>query len=622
VSLRKGSLWLYSAPALLAAFAACGGLDKGEIIVVPDGSGGEDSTPSGGKANTGGSDTNGGTEDVGVGGTEDVGVGGNDPGVGGAAGGNGGEGGEPPIVISDDPPAIVSISPEDLSTGVEPGTTVTIEFTESVDPATLAGAIVIKDGARVVPTTIDVSGVDVNIKFAARLDLLAEYSVSVSTAVKDLAGTALKTAFSSSFKVRDGKWGHLLKISNATGSVSTQSYPSPVWDAQGNGLVVWAQATASAQDIWARFYHPTKGWSTAAKLNTATTGCSNPAVAMNSTGDAVVSWAQSEAPNVRVYARRYLKGAWESKPLRVDTFDITNVRKIVVGMSETGDSHVLWRYDATYQSLYGSHAAGAGAWYAADTYITGSFDDAAGPTLSFGADGNGFMVYSSTVGSASSVRVGRYLASAGNGWTNFETLTGSTTVQVSEDAPPTIAIDAKGGAMAAWIRTGDVATSRFTKAGGWTAVAPADTGAGSVASWAPRLANTGDDFMVFWHQSVGNVRNAFANRYTGTTWGAQNALLSNGLTSVHEWSDTGFGLDRHGNGIAVWCQGDDVRSSRYLASSKEWQTDTLVEKLDTSSNPVIESLAGVSPNGMAAAMYAIGYPYHQTHNAIYGAIFE
>ncbi len=602
MSLRKGSHWVSSASVLLAcAFGACGGLNTGDITIVPDSGVGGDATPSGGKNGTSG------------GGNSGSGI--------GAGASDGGSGGEPPIVISDDPPAIVSISPEDLAAGVEPSTSVTIKFTESVDPATLEGAIVVKDGARVVPTTVDVSGVNVKLKFDARLDLLAEYSVSVSTAVKDLGGTPLQGAFSSKFTVRDGKWGHLITVNNPTGSISTQPYPSPVWDAQGNGLVVWAQSgAATEQAIWGRFYDPTKGWSAAVEISVATTHCTNPSIAMNSAGDAVVAWAQTEAPNSRIYARRYLAGAWEATPLRVDTFDMPDLRRVVVGMSETGDAHVLWRYVSTYSYMHGSQAAGAGAWPDGDSYITGGFEDASGPTLSFGADGSGFMTWATASGMTNSVHVGRYLRASG--WTNIETIAGSSTVTVREESPPTIAMDAKGGAMAAWIRPDDVATSRFTKAGGWSAVVPADAGAGRVEYWAPRLANHGDEFIVFWHQAVGNLNNAFANRYSGTAWAAQPALLSNGNTSVNGWSDTGFALDRHGNGIAVWAQGDDVRSARLVASTKEWQADALVQTLDTTSNPVIETLTGVSPNGMAAAIYAIGYPYHQTHNAIYAAIFE
>jgi hypothetical protein len=320
-----------------------------------------------------------------------------------------------------------------------------------------------------------------------------------------------------------------------------------------------------------------------------------------------------------VYARRYLKGAWESNPLRVDTFDMTALRRVVVGMSETGDAHVLWRYFKTYGYLHAAHTNGDAAWPTTDSYVTGSFDEASGPTLSFAAEGNGFMTWATTSGATNAVRVARYLPAMGE-WTNLETIAGSASVEVNEDAPPTVAVDANGGAMVAWMRPADVATSRFTKVGGWSAVATADTGTGGVGEWAPRLANHGDDFMVFWHQSVGNVHNAFANRYTGTAWGTPPALLSNGDTSIGGWPDTGFGLD--GNGIAIWPQGADVRFARYVGETQEWQADALVETLEINLNPIIETLAGVSPNGMATAMYAIGYPYHQTHNAIYGSVFE
>jgi hypothetical protein len=237
--------------------------------------------------------------------------------------------------------------------------------------------------------------------------------------------------------------------------------------------------------------------------------------------------------------------------------------------------------------------------------------------MAFNADGAGFAVWVGSTGTTSSVRVARYLAASG--WGNIDTITGSAGATVASDGSPEIVADANGGAMAAWHRSADIATSRFTKATGWSNIALADgAAAGTVANWTPRLASYGDDFIVHWQQSVGNITNAFANGYTGGAWGAQPLLLSNGDTSVNGWSETGFGLDSHANGLAVWVQGSQVRFARLVASKKKWNADALVQTL--TGDPT-EARTGVGANGMAMVVASTGYPYER-HDDLFAGIFE
>ncbi|RYZ02869.1 MAG: hypothetical protein EOO73_30255 [Myxococcales bacterium] len=594
------SAWFW----LGGALAACGSLNSGVIEIVEGDDGG-----TGGKGN-GGTSTSGGDSSA--------------AGTGEPSGGSpDGEGGEPPIVISDDPPTIVSISPEDEAEAVEPTTKVVIEFSETLNEDSLDGAIVIKEGDEEVDTKLTFAGTKATLTFARRLDLLATYTVNVSADVTDLAGNALESDFSSSFTVREGTWGSFVTLSNPTtsGRVDSGPFAVPVLDAAGNALAVWAQQDGAdgPSVIWGRFYRRGRGWQAAVKLSTATTGCSMPSASMNASGDAVVAWEQGDTGNyTRVFARRFLSGAWEATPLRVDVSNVADVSGVTTAMTETGDAHVLWQYASTYRYVAGNNASGAGEWKASDTYISGQFDSLGGPKIAFNSSGAGFAVWVGSNGTASTVRVARYLTATG--WGNIESIAGSAGATTSYQGAPDIAADANGGAMAVWNRSADIASSRFTKATGWSDIALADGAAsGTVANWQPRLASFGSDFIVHWHQSVGSITNAFANVYTGGAWGAQPLLLSDGDTPVFEWSETGFGLDRHANGLAVWVQGSQVRFARLVGSERKWSADALVQTLG--GDPT-EARTGVGPSGVAAVVASTGYPYYERHDDLFAGIFE
>lgn len=613
VSKRRVSFG-FSAWFLVAGGAfACGSLNNGAIEVVDSDDEGSGATSGSGGKSTSGGDTN-------TGGTPEP-NGGSPDGFGGE-----GDGGEPPIVISDDPPKVVSVSPENAADDIEPNTRVVIEFSESLDEASLDGAIVVKDGDEEVDAKLSFAGTKATLTFPQRLDLITTYSVNVSTDVTDLAGIALETAFSSTFKVREGKWGKLVTLSNAGTSPDSYPFPAPVFDARGNALTVWSQS-ATAQGpkaIWARVYNAAKGtWGTSQQISTAATACNLPSVAINQDGAAVVAWVQREGNFSRVFARRFLSGAWEAAPQRVDISDSSSVPHITTAVTETGDSHVLWQYYSTYRYVAGNVANGAGAWNTEDAYISGSFDNLSGPGIAFNPDGSGFASWVGSNGTSASVmRVARYLPATG--WGNIETIATGAGAIVGNYSAPNLAVDASGNVMAAFRRTGDVITTRFTKATGWSAIAVADgAGTGTIPDWAPRLASHGDDFFVHWHQNVGNIANAFANRWTAGAWGTAAVLLSNGDTSVAEWSETAFGLDRHGNGLATWAQGADVRFARLVAADKKWAADALIATLEVkpASGPT-DQRGAVAANGMGAVIYSNGYPYYERHDTLFAAIFE
>jgi hypothetical protein len=104
-------------------------------------------------------------------------------------------------------PTIVSITPDDGDSGVERDVTITVEFSEPIDPSTITGASVVLEGP-------DGDGrrhanVDGNIlSFAPDepLVLLGAYALAIDDTIADRSGNNLARAEGADFQVRDGEW--------------------------------------------------------------------------------------------------------------------------------------------------------------------------------------------------------------------------------------------------------------------------------------------------------------------------------------------------------------------------------------------------------------------------------
>ncbi|MEZ5407285.1 MAG: Ig-like domain-containing protein [Acidimicrobiales bacterium] len=95
------------------------------------------------------------------------------------------------------PPSVVSVTPAGGASGVATGTTVTVNFTEPVNAN--GGVTLAAVGGSAVATTATASGSAVTLVPAGPLSPGTTYRVTVSTAVRDLAGNPLASAATSTF---------------------------------------------------------------------------------------------------------------------------------------------------------------------------------------------------------------------------------------------------------------------------------------------------------------------------------------------------------------------------------------------------------------------------------------
>ncbi len=403
----------------LAVASACGGLDSVKVVITPDEGG--SGNPSGGGPQ--GGDTPGGGQpggDTSNGGAPGGGDTSSASGAAGAAGeeASGGEGGQ--ITVPDPmpgPPTVVSISPRDTLTDVDPNGPIRISFSEPLDAASVTSdSVQLKDesGARV-SGPVSYADAVVTIRPGGRLNLLGKYTVDVSTAVTDAGKTAMERPFASSFTIRDGAWGKSDEpLTSRTSAFDRNSALSLASDGVGRAVAAWAQVTDSGAnyDIYAALFNQGKGWATPVKVNTNAVRCQYPSVSMNASGNLIVGWIEYDSTatpqSYSVQARRNIAGTWDASSTRIDVASSStltlNPENVVVAISANGHAHVAWDaydYNSTVTpavndyGVFARHADGTGTWDATVTSLTylqvGS--GVSGPALAFDAAGNGFAAY-------------------------------------------------------------------------------------------------------------------------------------------------------------------------------------------------------------------------------------
>lgn len=233
------------------------------------------------------------------------------------------------------------MSPADGAIEVEPGATVTLAFSEPMDPATLNGAnIRLLDGD--VPIAAELSctgGTTCTLTPNRKLALLAPYRVVVDPSVASADGVPLMEGFESELVTRDGAW-------NDRGTIDLEGdewlddsglhdgFHSFAFDAQGNALFAWVTLGAPSDHadsyrflLKARWYRRGEGWQPTITLADFRQASDKRhsfqfAVAVDPNGDAVLAWPfETTIPDVYevafkryLYVRRYRDGVWEDAP--------------------------------------------------------------------------------------------------------------------------------------------------------------------------------------------------------------------------------------------------------------------------------------------------------------------
>jgi hypothetical protein len=367
--------------------------------------------------------------------------------------------------------------------------------------------------------------------------------------------------YATRFSAKASSWGPATLIEqNSEDAMS----PKVAIDASGNAIAVWNQAIGSSHSLHASRYSTSSGtWSKAVSINSAKEW-SNPTIAMDAGGGAMAVWQQWSGSITHIYANRYDAsiGYWgasipiESNPKGADY--------PAIAMDSSGNAIVVYdhrRTTAVYD-LYAIHYSAAVRSWGTPTLVGSSSGVATPPRIAMDASGNAFAVWQQGVNGSYDAWANRFGAADGT-W-GQGTLIASGCVLYS-----CVAADAIGDAIALHSQSyycassaQDVYARRYdAKIGAWGVAAPLESGADLAAGGSIAMDPSGNAIALWIQRPITALAySLFASRgsVTSHAWGTPTLLYS--LPGAENASVV---MDASGNALVVWEQGGDTNNRIY-----------------------------------------------------------
>ncbi|MBQ24166.1 hypothetical protein [Alcanivorax sp.] len=339
--------------------------------------------------------------------------------------------------------------------------------------------------------------------------------------------------------------------------------PKIAFDGAGNAIAVWRQQTNSDLNIYANRYSASTGsWGTAELIESSAGAAVGQQIAVDNAGNAIAVWSQYDGANYNIYANRYTAstGNWGTEEL-IESNSVANTLSPQIAIDSNGNAIAVWQQsDGIDESIYANrYTASTDSWGTAELIESGNNGQAVESQIAFDSAGNAIAVWSQSDGGLSNIYSNRY--TAGAGWGTAELIA---TGDADNATRPQIAIGSNGNAIVVWSELSalgakvSIYASRYTAStdswGTEELIENSDDGHASD----PQIAidDDGNGVAVWWQPDSANLRHIYSNRYTpGAGWGSEELIES---------SDDGhanypqIAIDGEGNVIAVWRQDDNI----------------------------------------------------------------
>jgi predicted enzyme related to lactoylglutathione lyase len=200
------------------------------------------------------------------------------------------------------------------------------------------------------------------------------------------------SVWSNHYTASTGTWGTATLIETNMGSASS---PQVVSDSSGNTIAVWQQYDGTRNNIWSNRYTASTGmWSTAALIETGNGDAYSPVLAIDSIGNSVAVWLQSDGGRFNTWANRYsvLTGTWGTA-VQIES-GAWDAKAPQVAIDSSGNAVVVWQQlDGSFYSIYSNrYTASSGTWSDA-VLIESNTMDAENPQVAINASGSAVAIW-------------------------------------------------------------------------------------------------------------------------------------------------------------------------------------------------------------------------------------
>ena len=361
--------------------------------------------------------------------------------------------------------------------------------------------------------------------------------------------------------------------------------PQVVVDSLGNAIAVWDQDDGSRLNIWANRYVVGTGWGAAELIETNDEGgASRPKVAVDSVGDAVAVWVQSDNTHSDIWANRYVVGVgWGTAEL-IETDNSDDAWEPQIAVDSAGNAFVVWDYHSSSHIWSNRYVVGSG-WGIAERLETDDESGAVRPQVAVDSAGNAIAVWVQYGATGLKVWANRYVVGVGWGTAELIETDNSSYAMDARAIWPQLAVDSAGNAIAVWHQYDGICwniwANHYVVGVGWGTAELIETDNSGDARKPQIAVESAGNATAVWTQSDGDegvpIYRIWANRYVvGSGWGSAELIE----TDVIDTGKPQVAVDPAGNAVAVWFAYDGTRYSiwaNWYVMDSGWGTAELID---------------------------------------------
>jgi predicted enzyme related to lactoylglutathione lyase len=324
-------------------------------------------------------------------------------------------------------------------------------------------------------------------------------------------------------------------------------------DPEGNAVAVWRQSDGTRFNIWSNRYTLGANWGTAVLIETEDDGdAEGPQVAMDATGHATAVWHQSDGMRENIWSNRYTaSGAWGAAEEIED--NTGNATEPQVAVDPGGNAVVVWQQsDGMRENIWSNRYTPSEGWSTQQPIETNNAGPARFPQVAVDASGNAVAVWQQSDGMRENIWFNSYTPTGGWG------VAGLIEADDGDATAPQVAMDPAGNVVAVWQQSDgsreNIWSNRYAVGDSWGTVERVDSRAqGSARN--PQVAMDARGIAVaVWTQTDGGRDSIWSNRYIpGSRWGTAERIVADDAGRARQPQ---VAADPEGNAVAVWLQSE------------------------------------------------------------------
>lgn len=370
---------------------------------------------------------------------------------------------------------------------------------------------------------------------------------------------------------RNGNWIHPSNLHDNISPDNQYTYNVLVRiDSAGNTLIGWAQSNSLNYQIFKSEYR-NGAWTHPVDLNDNISPDGQDAsifdMDMDNNGSAIIAWVQSNTTHKQIFKSEYRLSAWThpvdlNDNISPDNFHASDV---AVAMDENNQAIITWSQlsGANYQMFKSEYRLNA--WnhpVDINDYFSVSSSNAYNLDVAMSNNGDAVIVWEQSNGTHYQTFKSEYRASV---WIHPSGLNDNISPDGSYSNAAHVSMDEDGNTIIAWRQYANYDYAIFMsefRNNSWTH--PADLtdfiSPGVQMAQEPQLAvNDQGDAILAWQQYDGNINRIFKSELRDGNW-IHPTGLSDGISPLGQSAYSPFaGIDNAGNALIMWMQSDGSR---------------------------------------------------------------